>query len=125
MEWKVTRGRGAHLAWPGIAKGERATVAGEPETRTEGSRDWMNSAVLTCVHAGRRVNKNKEKPRSERKPRDRARTHSQKRGGGRQATACAQKRREENNQKQTSKHRQRTHSTREQAAGERIEAIGA
>ena len=47
---------------PGMAgdrQGARHTRAMGPETNTEGSRDPMTSAVLTCVHAGRRVKKNK------------------------------------------------------------------
>ena len=38
----------------------RPTKASGPETNTEGHRDPMTSAVLTCVHAGRRVKKNQQ-----------------------------------------------------------------
>ena len=90
--------QGAHPAW---ARG--------PETNTEGSRDPMTSAVLTCVHAGRRVKKNKHS--RDRNPHDR--THRGKGGGGRP----------------TKKKPQCTaggHTAQsKQAAGERVRAIGA
>ena len=46
---------------PGLAEdrqGARPARARGPEPNTEGSRDPMTSAVLTSVHAGRRVKKN-------------------------------------------------------------------
>ena len=43
----------------GDRQGARPMRAMGPETNTEGSRDPMTSAVLTCVHAGRRVKKRK------------------------------------------------------------------
>ena len=78
-ERRLTRGRGAHLAWPGTSKGH-ATRAMGPRTNTEGSRDPMTSAVLTCVHAGRRVKKMDQQKRQGQEPQ--GRMHSRKWGGG-------------------------------------------
>ena len=70
-------GEGHPPALAGDRQGERSAGARGPEKRTEGSRNPMTCAEVTCLHAGRRV----KKRRSNRKPRRRARTHRAKGGG--------------------------------------------
>ena len=69
----------------------------------------MTSAVVTCLHAGRKV---RRKHRKDKKPHDRAGTHRGK-GGGRQPTGLAK----EKHQKTTSLHHQRTHSNEPTGSG--------
>ena len=59
-----TRGRGAHLAWPGTAKGS-ATGWRWDWKRAPNGTETDGEAVLLCVHAGRREprEKKKKKPR--------------------------------------------------------------
>ena len=81
----------------------------------------MTSAVVTCVHAGRRVKKN-QTHRRDRKPQDRARTHRGK-GWWEGAHGVRKKKRHPATQRECTA---RGHAAlSEQAAGERIGAIGA
>ena len=87
---------------PGMAgdrRGPRPKRAKGQEKSTEGSRDQMTSAVLTCVHAGRRVQQ--------------GRMHSGKGGGGRP---------EKKSKPQSTTGRRKAQS--EQAAGEQEGANG-
>ena len=54
-----SRGRGAHLAWPGTAKG-RATGWRLDWTRAPNGTETDGDAVLLCVHAGRREPRGKK-----------------------------------------------------------------
>ena len=62
----------------GDRQGARPPRARGSETNTEGTRDPMTSALLTCVHAGRRVKKTKKHGKG-RKPQGRMQSGK---GGG-------------------------------------------
>ena len=74
---------------PGLAgkhQGERPTGARGPETRTEGTRDLMSGAVVTCVHVGRRVKRTEATGNQ-----GIEHGHTEGKGGGKRPTGCAQK----------------------------------
>ena len=72
---RLTRGRGAHLAWPGTAKGNA------PRGREDRSRELRGSATADGKCSGV-VRAWREEGKKNRKPQDRAQTHRVKWGGG-------------------------------------------
>ena len=79
-----TRGRGAHLAGPGTAKG-RATGRRWDWTRAQNEAETDGCAVLLCVHAGRgepRGRKHSKKKNKNKTPQRLRRACGTKRAGG-------------------------------------------
>ena len=105
MESDASEGRQPGMA--GDRQGARPAWVRGPETNTKGSSNPMNCAEMTCVHAGRRVEKNTEETGNHRTG------HADgKEGGARDAQ-------KKTNHKKKSMHRQRTHSTERTGSGRR------